>query len=146
LKKLLRLHGSYWTCLDPLLDVWNVADSLDKIGDLGKAAEGALVRKVADVHEGVDVSPREVVANEKLTSSTLKLLFKLTKSSRYCDFLVFLHTFLIFSKIELDTSITLIFLYKKVIFWLQPQNFLENPKLSLKNYLILPIFTSLKLS
>ena len=29
------------------------------------------------------------------------------------------------------------FFYKKVIFWLQPQNFLIYSKLSLKNYLIL---------
>ena len=31
--------------------------------------------------------------------------------------------------------ITFIFFYKKVIFWLQPQNFFKNPKLSLKNFL-----------
>ena len=35
------------------------------------------------------------------------------------------------------SPVTLFFFYKKVIFWLQPQNFLIYSKLSLKNYLIL---------
>ena len=56
------------------------------------------------------------------------------------------HQVLIFQQVYRMILHSFFFFYKKVSFWPQPQNILKNSKLSLKNYLILQIFISLKLS
>merc|ERR1711988_381709 len=100
-----RLQVSFWSGLDPGLDVGHIADSLSEVGELGELGEHGLVHGVGGVHVDVEVGPGEVVTNKVLASSSGQLLLKLSQSSLKCHISKVLQTSLIFGEVELDPGV-----------------------------------------
>merc|ERR1712212_1392199 len=92
------LHGRDRPGLNPVLDVWNISNSLNQVGKLGETFEDTFVREITDVHEGMEVSPGEVVSNKELSTTAGQLCLQLSESCWNCHLGMLLLTSFIFGE------------------------------------------------
>merc|ERR1712106_649012 len=101
----LYLHRSDRPGLDPLLDVWNIGNSVHQVGNLGESTEDTLVREITDVHEGVEVCPSEVVSYKILAAPTVQLLLQLPQSCRHGLLIKLFQTSFILGQVQFHKTI-----------------------------------------